>query len=147
MSTFITMLSDEHRTLFLPFFDSHWLSLHSDANLCREGMIGSIVQLVIHLYSMSEEETFRCLLINLRSMKAHMPKVKMSVIGVAYIIPSIPPIFVQMKSKGTIRITCLKRDSMAATFASPTDGKNVFTQTNKPQKMLVEKNTRIYFTA
>lgn len=57
MNAFITMLSDEHRILLLSFFDSLWLSLHSDAKRCREGIIASIVQLVIHLYSTSEKET------------------------------------------------------------------------------------------
>lgn len=54
MNAFITMLSDEYRTLLLSFFDSLWLSLHSDAVRCREGLIASIIQLVIHIYAQAE---------------------------------------------------------------------------------------------
>lgn len=57
MNTFITMLSDEYKALLLSFFDSLWLSLHSDAKRCREGLIASIIQLVIYLYSISKTET------------------------------------------------------------------------------------------
>ncbi len=57
MNCFSSMLSDEHRTLLLSFFDSLWLSLHSDAVRCRDGLIASIIQLVIHLYTVAREET------------------------------------------------------------------------------------------
>lgn len=57
MNAFVTMLSDEYRTLLLSFFDSLWLSLHCDAKRCREGQIASIFQLVIHLYATAEEGT------------------------------------------------------------------------------------------
>lgn len=56
MNSFCSMLSDEHRKLFLSFFDSLWLSLHSDAVRCQDGVIASVIQLVIHLYATAKTE-------------------------------------------------------------------------------------------